>query len=311
VNCKPFIPGLIMHISIALFILNSLTLSAQTSRAGKDERKVALVGKTAIKERDVSYKVQIEKAYGNERATREAALVSLINDAIEHEIAAIHGVTITREDLDSFKRHVNEQTKAPEILQKVKVIFGDDTDSYERIYLAPKIMNRKLHEFYSRSPEIHKKERDLIERAHGLVTAGKGFNEASQECGIKFSTFNLEEKEALLPPELRTYFPQSNTPMTDPLIPILDTLFPGEIYRNVIEDDYRYRIVKLIERNGETYSVEVIWVKKRPFDEWFRQEAANVRITIVDPDLRNTIKTKYPGLWWVQKSSKAYTSQND
>ncbi len=49
----------------------------------------------------------------------DCTLISLVNDAIEHETAAIHGATITREGIDSFKQHVNEQTKAPEILQVV------------------------------------------------------------------------------------------------------------------------------------------------------------------------------------------------
>jgi hypothetical protein len=285
-NWKSSITGLMIRIFSALLVLITVFF-AQTAWPGEINKKVAFVGKTTITEKDISYKVQIEKTYGNEGATREVALISLVNDAIEYETAKIYGVSITQEELNFFKRYVNEQTKAPEILHKVKLLFGDDLSSYERIYLAPKIMNSKLHDFYSRSPEIHKKERSLIERAYSLVVAGRGFEEAAQECGMEFSTFKIEAKG--------TFF------QLDPLIPILETLFPGDIYRNIVEDDYKYRIIRLIERSSETYSVEGIAVNKQPIDEWFREEAAKIEIEIIDADLKENIKTKYPGIWWVKK----------
>jgi len=261
---------------------------AMSAAIGEIAGTVAFVGKTAITEKDIFYKVQIEKAYGNTAGiTREVALISLVSDAIEHEEAANYGVTITRQEIDSFKRYVDEPTKAAEVLQNVKLIFGNDTSSYERIYLAPKIMNSKLHDFYSRSPEIHKKERGLIEKAYRLVAARRGFEEVAQEFGMEFSAFKIVAKETSFQP--------------DPLVPILETLFPGDIYRNIVEDDYKYRIVRLIERSGETYSIEAIGVNKQPFDEWFREEGAKIEIEIIDWDLRENIKTKYPGLWWMKK----------
>lgn len=285
----------------ALLILLSLTFLAEAGGTGEAEKRVAVIGKTAITGKDISYKVRIEKAYGNEGATAEIALISLVNDAIEHEIATIYGVTITREEIDSFKRYVDEQTKAPEILQQVKLLFGNDWSSYERIYLVPKIMNWKLHDFYSRSPEIHKKERSLIEKAYGLAVAGEGFQEAAEECGLKFSSFAVQHKGTTLPPELSKYTAQNDTSVKDPLIPILESLFPGEIYRNIVEDDYRYSIIRLIERGGGIYSAETITINKQAFDEWFREEAAKIEIEIIDPDLKKNIKTKYPDIWWVKK----------
>ena len=270
----------------AVLILITVFLP-QAATTGEVAREVAFVGKTEITEKDISYKVQIEKAYGNEGATREVALISLVNDAIEYETAAIYGVTLTREEIDSFKRYVDEHTKAAEVLQNVKMIFGNDASSYERIYLAPKIMNSKLHDFYSRSPEIHKKERSLIEKAYRLVAAGGRFEDTAQQYGMEFSASKIEAKGTSFQP--------------DPLILILETLFPGDIYRNIVEDDYKYRIIRLIGRSGETYSVEAIGVNKQPFDEWFNEEAAKIEIEIVDQVLRETIKAKYPGIWWVKK----------
>lgn len=268
----------------------------ETSGAGAAEATSAFVGKTAIAEKDIIYKVQIEKAYGNEGATREVALISLINDSIEHEIAARCNVNITREELDSFKRYVNENTKAPEMLQKVKGIFGDDLASYEQIYLSPKIMNRKLRHFYSIDPTIHKKERALIEMAYGLVISGKGFQQAAEECGLKSSIFDVTDKWENIQPESLRKFSRNSIPGKDPLIPILATLNTGEVYKKIIEDDFVYRIIRLIKRTDQTFSVEAIAADKRPFDEWLRDESAKIGVEIVDSDLRDKIKTKYPNL---------------
>ena len=155
-KCNSSATAPIVRIANILFVVIFLLLLTELGWTGTTEagKRVAFVGKTAITEKEVSYKVRIEKAYGNKGATAEASLISLVNDAIEYEVAAFYGVTITRQEIDSFKRYVDEHTKALEILEKVKLVFGDDSSSYDRIYLAPKIMNWKLRDFHSRSPEI-------------------------------------------------------------------------------------------------------------------------------------------------------------
>jgi hypothetical protein len=295
----------------ALFILVSLTLLTEANRAWATEagERVAVVGKKAITEKEISCRVQIEKAYGNEGATEEAALISVINDAIEHEIATIYGVTITRDEIGSFKRYVDENTKAPEILEKVKLAFGDDQASYERIYLAPKIMNWKLRSFYSRNPEFHRRARLLIEKAYGLVSSGKRFQDAANECGLKSSTFDIGGQGEAVAKELKGYLAQNNNSAKDPLVPILERLSPDEIYRNIVEDDSAYRIIRLSGRSGNTFAVEEITARKQPFDEWQKDEAAKLKIEIVDLDLKNKIKSRYPDIWWIKQSLK-YTQQH-
>jgi flavin-dependent dehydrogenase len=89
------------------------------------------------------------------------------------------------------------------------------------------------------------------------------------------------------------------TPPTDALIPILEGLSAGEIYRSIAEDDYSYKVIRLKEKKDKKYQVEAITVHKRPFDEWFRKEAEKIRIEILDADLRRSLDEKYPNLWWL------------
>ena len=290
----------------ALLIIISLTSLAEANRTGATEtgEKVAVVGKTEITEKEISYRVRIEKAYGNEGATEEAALISLVNDAIEYEIATIYGATIAQEEIGSFKRYVDKNTKAPEILEKVKLAFGNDHASYEKIYLVPKIMNWKLRSFYARNPDIHKSVMLLIEKAYALVSSGRSFQQAAGECGLQSSTFDIGDKEGKLAKEFEGYIIQNNTAAKDPLVPILESLSPGEISRNIVEDDSAYRIIKLRARNGNTFSVEEITAFKRPFDEWLKEEAAKLTIEVIVPDLKSKIRSRYPDLWWVKQYLK-------
>ncbi len=85
------------------------------------------------------------------------------------------------------------------------------------------------------------------------------------------------------------------------MVSILEALSIGEIYKNIVEDDYGYRVVRLKGRDGSKYSVEAIAVKKRPFDVWFKTHAAKILIKILDKELQREIASKHPNVWWVKK----------
>jgi hypothetical protein len=61
----------------------------------------------------VTYRLKTEQAYENSGATEEVALISLINDAVEHEIALLNGVAAIQEEIEALRKYSDEQTKAP------------------------------------------------------------------------------------------------------------------------------------------------------------------------------------------------------
>ena len=255
-------------------------------------KTVAVVGHTAITVNDISYRLKTEQAYENFGANEEITLISLINDSIEGEIASLNGVVATPEEIEALRKYSDEHTKAPEILQKVKMAFDEDSASYERLFLAPRIINRKLRQFYSRSPEIHKSERESIEQAYSLVSSGKPFQQAAEQLGLQFKTFEVGIQDA------SSTQGAERSPDAS-LIPLLEKLSAGEIYRSIAEDDYSYKVIRLNEKKDKKYQVEAITVHKRPFDEWFKKEAEKIRIEILDAELRRSIREKYPNLWWL------------
>ncbi len=288
---------------VLVILLIPLAAVANGCRPGADGGPgiLATVGQAQISSKDMSYKITTEKAYGNETVTEVAALVALINDALEQEVGRIFGVTATPEDISELSRHADETTKAPEILAIVKRAFGEDQDAYERLYLAPKIINRKLHAWYSRNANTHEHQRALIEKAYTIARSGKSLEEAGQECGLDFSAGENRKTNRGMPGLLKEYFTQDGQFPADPMISILEAMSEGEIYKNIVEDDYGYKVIRLVQKNGAQYKLETITAKKRPFGKWFQEQAAQVGIKILNAELEKKLASKCPNVWWVKE----------
>jgi len=41
------------------------------------------------------------------------ALISILNDGIEHEIASLNGVVATRKEIEAFRKYSDEHRKSP------------------------------------------------------------------------------------------------------------------------------------------------------------------------------------------------------
>lgn len=266
--------------------------------AGNTGKSAAVVGTRIIKSKHINYRLNTEKAYGNSGATNAVALISLVNEAVEHEVARANGVTISQQEMSEFRERVDKNSKAPEILAKVKAVFGEDVDSYERIHLAPRLMNRNLRYYFSRDAEIHKKERLLIEAALRAVLSGKSLK-STAEGYLKMVSFEVEDKSSEFPQALQKYAPHGPTPKS-PLLSILQGMKEGEIYKNIVEDDFGYKVIRLIGKEGNKYSCEAITVKKRFYEEWFKDQAARMRIEITDGALKKKIMDNYRNIWWVK-----------
>lgn len=293
--------GYLRKTLVILLIL--LIAGANGCRPGADgaRRFLATVGQTQIRSADVSYRMAIEKVYGNETATDVVVLVALVNDTIEGEVGRMCGVTTTGDELATLSRHADETSKSPEILAGVKRVFRDDRTSYERLYLGPKIINRKLRSWYSRNADIHEHKRALIEKAYSLARSGKSLEEAAQACGLAFSANEYRKTNREMPALLKEYFPQDGEFPADPMISILEAMSEGEIYKNIVEDDYGYKVIRLVQKNGAQYKLETITAKKRPFGKWFQEQAAQVGIKILNAELEKKLASKYPNVWWVKK----------
>ncbi len=297
---SPFCKCGMRQVAIALPLIPGCWIGCGTS--GPEAPLVlAKAGQTRITGDDISYRNAVEEAYGNDSITDSVALVALVNDALEHELAQSFGMMITPEEIARLNKHVDQTTRAPEILASVKHAFGDDRAAYERIYLAPRIINRKLRAFFSRNAEVHARERVLIEQAYALARSGMALTETAQACDLDYSSIEFVKRNNTVPALLRQYLPTREESLNGPLSAIVGTMIEGEIYKDIVEDDRGYMVIRLVQRNEKQYKLEAIGAGKQPFDVWFREQAAKIEPEIFDRELANNILRAHPNMWWVRK----------
>jgi hypothetical protein len=270
---------------------------------GKASAK-AVVGQAEILSRDLGYRLRVEQSYGNTSITDEAALVSLIQDALQFEVGRGVGAVATAEDIHALEKHAQENSRAPEILRKAREVFGDDISSYERLYLVPKITGPKLRSYYSRAPELHRTERAAIEKAYVRVVEGISLKQAAEEYGLEYSPpmdRNGNAKEQSLPMALMPYVSPEKAKGKTPLEALVEKLSAGELYQGIVEDDTSYLIIKLVSAVNEKRLTESVVARKHPFEEWLREKADTIEIRIVDQTLADRVRLAFPQLWWVKK----------
>ena len=83
----------------SLLLLGTFVLGHSHVKAETLPDTIAFVGQLEISESDVSHKMALEKVYGNITITENAALVSLVNSAIEREIARLNGIKAEPEEI--------------------------------------------------------------------------------------------------------------------------------------------------------------------------------------------------------------------
>ena len=93
---------------LVLFLFMLFGADAEESKSINESGTVARVNKASISLRDISYRIKTEEAYGNDSVTASIALVSLVNDAIECEVALRNDIVITQEEIISFGKYVDE-----------------------------------------------------------------------------------------------------------------------------------------------------------------------------------------------------------
>ena len=263
------------------FDMRTLLISFLLAFAGSAiAAPIASVGNEAIDSSAVSYRLSTERAYGNSRMTDAVALVSLINDAIELETAASLGIAPTETEISDLANHAQQTTKAPAILAKVKAIFGNDLGAYNRLYISPKVVNRKLREHHSNTAEIHQAEKAVADNVLSLASSGKTFEEIADETTATVSSFDVPVN--------------SDSSLTS----ILSALSVDSFHPGVIEDDSSYMVVRLTAKDSEKFTVEALRIQKKSFDEWFRGIANGISIQIQNQQLRQSIQSNYSGIWW-------------
>jgi hypothetical protein len=259
------------------------------------DEKVALIDSISIygKELFLFYKVQ-KNCYKNENISKEEALAMLIRDKLELSVLKKkYNLEPEKSVLIEKAKWIDKNTRAPEILKCTKNTYFP---FYKKYYLEdivkPTLINPKLHFLFSQDREIHKDEIAKIEEIMKKVKNNPEILKSFKEYTKATTSKRKEEKI-----EIGGY---SFDVPEDPFISkVLLKLKKGEIFSNVVEDDYSFKIVRLIDEDKENYYWDGVIIMKKNFEDWFKNYVReNVKIKIIDKELKEKFKNRYPDLWW-------------
>jgi len=300
--------------STALALLLALTCSPSRATHLPDttpgiKTVLAKVGERPITREDVIHMIQIEKFYKSPPLSEADALFNIMQDAIAQEVAHSVGIDVTPSEtpinspfVDQFTPMGVEDKKAQGTLPPHEQPFHVDHGSYAQLYVVPKIIDRKLRHYYSTSSYLHRNERERINQALQLAVSGKSFAEAASQTGLMTARHELENKDIGLPAALVPTVPvDKHLPKKDTIFDILSKLSPGEINPNIIQDDAGYRVLRLIARNGQKFTIETIDAVKPQYEEWLKERTRTLQITISDDALKREVKRDYPNIDWVER----------
>lgn len=291
-------------------ILPSLLLALLViSCSNKDGEFVALIGDTFIKEGDINKTIALESLYRGKDIPRVIAFIILINDTLEFEIGKKVGVVVTVDELDAFSTVIDKKMKDKELLENIKDVFDKNAEAYNRLYLSPRILNRKIRQIYSNDKNIHRAEINAIEKAKKLIDSGSSFESAAEKSKTEYFKRELEIEGSKtnmpaghLPDGVKGYVEVTKkyTPK-DPLIKLVKTMKEGETFNNIIEDDSSYKIIRLLKNNEDAFKVEIVTAKKKAIDVWFKEQADFINIRVVDKEMKQILLNEYENMWWIDK----------
>jgi hypothetical protein len=259
------------------------------------DEKVALIDGISIYKKELLLFYNVQKnCYKNENISKEEALAMLIRDKLELSVLKKkYNLEPEKSVLNEKAKWIDKNTRAPKILKCIKNTYFP---FYKKYYLEdivkPTLVNPKLHFSFSQDREIHKEEIAKIEEIMKKVKNNpeilKSFKEYTKETTSK----RKEEKI-----EIGGY---SFDVPEDPFISkVLSKLKKGEIFSNIVEDDYSFKIVRLIDEDKENYYWDGVIVMKKNFEDWFKNYVKeNVKIKILDKELKEKFKKRFPDLWW-------------
>lgn len=267
---------------------------------------VIRIGRVTILASDLRLTIETEKAYGRTSLPNASAAIILGGHALWDEVARQVGVSVTSAEVSAFGRRADANTKAPQVLAKVKAVFGVDRAAYERLYVAPKVLDRKLRAWYAGHPALHADAAASIAKALEKVRAGASFQDAAAECLLVLRTFETGKPTHKASGAATRVPAKGVEPLDDrdEIATLAKGLAVGETLPRMVSSDEAYRIVRLAARNGGALRIEVIESQKRHFSEWFEEQATKVYVDIFDQSLKNELLSRYEHVPWVQRLTK-------
>lgn len=257
-------------------------------------REVARVGDIPVKEKDLQLRAEVSEIYYPQSGERHVALAQLVNGYLSVIALESLGYEVTSAILEEEAKRIQEKTKAPDVLKRIKDVYGWDHGSYRRTFVRVVYAERMLYEVFLSSKEIHREEHQKAEDFLAAVRARPGdFGAIAQGRGLK--TFRLRlslSKGIMLYGRQNEEARRGDVQQAQRILESLSTRKKGGLSREVLEWPEGYQVARFLRQEGEDCIVESAVLPKKDFTKWFWDRASMIPVRIPDDVLRNELLHK-------------------
>lgn len=289
-------PLLAIFVIVVLFLaylwLNPLFVPGKTP---SQPEPLAQAGEVVVFKKDLDYRLAVYgHCYSEVNQDKVDALAELLRDAIEQAVLmSAYNMPPSEPALEQKAKWIGETTRAPDALSCIKAVYKGDREAYMRNVVSPALVNPTLYDMFAADKTVHQKERQEVDLMLQQVSANP---EALPEMS-GYKEFEVLKQA----PTDDSLLMMGIIFSPDPLIEnVLVKLKQGELHNKVVEDEYSYRIIRLVAETDSAYLCDGVVLIKASFDDWFQKYVLeNVPITIGDEQLKQALQERYPDLWWL------------
>lgn len=268
---------------IFLFLLSACT------------QKVCDVGDINITDKDISLRKKVSEVYYPNSGKDYVALSQLINGYLSEEILKSLGHKIDDAILAAEAKRIDENTKAPETLKKIKDIYDSNRAAYLKTFIRIVYAERYLYnEVFLKSKEIHKEEHQkAVEIVNKAIKSPKLFKDIAKEKGLKTIRLKVSKEGGIAPygEEARSKLNTAGigVEQAERLINAVSTINKGDVFPEVIEWLEGYQIIKYIKKEKDYYIIDSVSIPKKSYDDWFWERASKTPVKIYDKALKEKL----------------------
>ena len=259
-------------------------------------RDAARVGEIRIAETDLSQRAKVSEIQFPGSGKRNVALAQLVKGYLALAVLQSLNVPTGEAAIEAEARRIDANTKSPEVLKRIKDVYGSDRREYLNTYVRVVYAERVLYnEVFLKDPAIHAVQRKKAEEF--LAAAVKNpstFGTIAMEMGLAPATMTLSREKGVRRVDVKERGTSGSPPeaggveveQAARMISALTGVKPGELVPTALEWQEDFQVIRLFRKEGAAYRIESVSVRKRNFDDWFWEKASKIPVRIDNKALK-------------------------
>lgn len=275
------------------------------------ERVIATVGDYKITKTDKELRDQIQWIF-YPKDPHSYGLDQLTNAFIYAQILKNNGHEVTEAILRAEDMRINQNTKAPEVLKKIRDLFKGNDELYQKVFVLPTYAERTIYyDFFNKNAKVQepslKVTREVLQK---IETTKAPLEQIAQESNLNFRRFTLSKSEGLVwepvsekmnrpnpkensgiidmsnqpPPEIKNHIDQEFKAKSLEsalywIDNVLKNMKPGEVLQSPVDYEESWLVVKFVKvLKKDKFQMEAIFIPKVNYQQWLEMEKAKVMV---------------------------------